>query len=83
MVASDRGAVGEGIEPGENGFIIDVSNGRGLTEVLIKLDTNVARYQAPPPLKRASMFTAAEHGAEIAELYRRLTVGRRHTVDPV
>jgi len=72
VVASDRGAVGEGITDGENGFLIDVSDGRGLTEALKRLDGNIARYQTPPRLAHAPPRTAADQGAELAELYREI-----------
>ncbi|MGH6864242.1 MAG: glycosyltransferase, partial [Methylocella sp.] len=77
VVASDRGAVGEGIEHGENGFIIDVSDGRGLTAVLKKLDADVSRYQAPPPKSQEPVRTAADQGREIAELYRKIGFASR------
>jgi glycosyltransferase involved in cell wall biosynthesis len=83
VIASDRGAVAEGIRHGEDGFVIDVSDGRGLTEVLQKLDADVARYQAPPPRERAPMRAAADQGRELAELYRRFIIhGRTESCDP-
>ncbi|MGB6175723.1 MAG: glycosyltransferase [Methylocella sp.] len=73
VIASDRGAMAEGIQHGENGFVIDVSDGRGLTEVLQKLDADVARYRAPPPKDGARARTAADQGAELAEVYRKIS----------
>jgi len=73
VVASNRGAVCECIKDGENGFVIDVSDSRALTEVLKKLDADVKRYQTPPPRAHASMRTAADQGAELAELYRKIS----------
>jgi glycosyltransferase involved in cell wall biosynthesis len=75
VVTSDRGAVSEGVKPGENGFIIDVSDGKGLTAVLRKLDADIARYQVPPPQSQEPMRTAADQGREIAGLYRKIFLG--------
>jgi glycosyltransferase involved in cell wall biosynthesis len=72
VIASDRGAVAEGIRHGENGFVIDVSNGRGLTAILKKLDADVAHYQTPPAKSPEPERTAADQGREIAELYRKI-----------
>jgi glycosyltransferase involved in cell wall biosynthesis len=71
VIASDRGAVAEGIRNGDNGFVIDVSDGRALTEVLQKLDADIVRYKTRPPGAAEPMRTAADQGAELAELYRR------------
>ncbi len=70
VIASDRGAVGEGVIPGENGFIIDVSDARGLTDVLRKLDADVPRYQTPPQQPEEPMRSAADQGRELAAMYR-------------
>jgi glycosyltransferase involved in cell wall biosynthesis len=75
MVASNRGAIGECVKHGENGFLIDVSDGRALTEVLKMLDADVARYQATPPRDEAPMRTAVDQGREVAELYQKLHCG--------
>jgi glycosyltransferase involved in cell wall biosynthesis len=73
VVASDRGAVAEGVRPGENGFIIDVADGRALTAILKKLDADVAHYQTPPAKSPEPERTAADQGREIAELYRKIS----------
>ncbi|ACK51657.1 glycosyl transferase group 1 [Methylocella silvestris BL2] len=78
VVTSNRGAMGEGIIPGENGFIIDVSDACDLTDLLRKLDADVVRYQAPPKVA-SSMRTAADQGAELAELYRKMGPAVRDT----
>jgi glycosyltransferase involved in cell wall biosynthesis len=70
VVASDRGAMAEGITDGQNGFVIDVSNGRGLTDVLRRLDSEAARFKAPPPREAQPMRTATDQGRDIAALYR-------------
>lgn len=70
VVASDRGAIAEGIENGRDGFVIDVSDGRSLAEVLRRLDADFERFAEPPPSDSTPMRTAADQGREIAELYR-------------
>lgn len=77
VVASDRGAVSEGVIPGENGFIIDVSDARGLTKVLHMLGADVARYQNAPPQSNEPVRTAADQGQEIAALYRDIVSKQR------
>ncbi len=72
VIASDRGAVAEAVKHGENGFVIDVSDGRGLTEVLKKLDADVVRFKTRPPGVTEPMQTAADQGAELAKLYRKV-----------
>jgi glycosyltransferase involved in cell wall biosynthesis/tetratricopeptide (TPR) repeat protein len=70
VVVSDRGAIAEGIIEGENGFVVDVSNGRGLIRVLRELDRDVARFKASPPGDPTPMRTSADQGRDIAEAYR-------------
>jgi glycosyltransferase involved in cell wall biosynthesis len=77
VIASDRGAVGEGIQHGENGFVIDVSDTRALTEVLKKLDGDVARYRAPPPKDSTRVRSAADQGVELVEVYREICAAER------
>jgi glycosyltransferase involved in cell wall biosynthesis len=75
VVASDRGAVGEGVKPDENGFIVDVSDGKGLTAIFRQLDADIARYLVPPR-SQGPMRTAADQGREIAALYRKICLGK-------
>ena len=72
VIASNQGSIGECVTDGENGFVIDVSDGRGLAEILRKLDANVARYQLPPPRKDKTMRSAADQGRDVVELYRKI-----------
>jgi len=75
VVASNRGAMAEDISHGKNGFVIDVSSGRGLAEILHTLDSDVERYRAPPPFDYTPIRTAAEQGQEVADLYRQIVRG--------
>jgi glycosyltransferase involved in cell wall biosynthesis len=79
VIASDRGALAESVEPGVNGFVVDVANTRGLTEVLKKLDADVVRYKSPPPPASAPLRTAADQGKELAEVYRSIDLPLRNS----
>ena len=74
VIASDRGAMSECIKEGENGFRIDVSDGRQLREVLERIDVEPARYQAPPRNRQTELRTAVDQGRELADLYRAVAV---------
>ncbi len=73
VVASDRGAIGGDVTDGVNGFVVDVSNGRGLTRALQRIDADPARYCTPPP--PTTLRTADEQGDELAEVYRQVLGG--------
>jgi glycosyltransferase involved in cell wall biosynthesis len=81
VVASDRGAVAEDIEDGRNGFVVDVSDGRGLTKVLGELDRDFRRFKQPAPAATKPMRTAADQGRDIAELYRKTRGARDRRED--
>jgi glycosyltransferase involved in cell wall biosynthesis len=72
VIASDRGAMGDGVLEGENGFVIDVTDGRALTAILGTLDADVARFKNAAPQDNAPMRTAADQGREIVALYRKI-----------
>jgi hypothetical protein len=61
----------------KHGFVIDVSDTRALTEVLKKLDADVARYRAPPPKDSTRVRSAADQGAELAKVYRKICAAER------
>ncbi|GJD47440.1 D-inositol-3-phosphate glycosyltransferase [Methylobacterium crusticola] len=68
VVASDRGAIGEDIEPGVDGFVVDVANPDGLRAALQAIDRDPARYRERPASTRP-IRTAAEQGADLLRLY--------------
>ncbi|ACL60424.1 glycosyl transferase group 1 [Methylobacterium nodulans ORS 2060] len=74
VVASDRGAVGEDITPGVDGFVIDVATPGPLRAVLSEIDGDVARFQAPPP-RTGPVRSAADQGAELLRLYEEILAG--------
>ncbi|MBP0613991.1 glycosyltransferase [Jiella mangrovi] len=71
VIASDRGAVGEPVIPGSNGFKIDVSSPEGLIEALAEIDRDPERYltspQAPVHMRRAR-----DQADELVALYREI-----------
>jgi glycosyltransferase involved in cell wall biosynthesis len=75
VIASDRGAMGEDVQPGLNGFVIDVSTIEGLLAALAEIDREPARYLRPPE-HRPVLRSADEQAAEVLEVYRRVLEGR-------
>ncbi len=49
VVASDRGAIGEDVRPGIDGFVIDVSDPIALIEVLQRIDDDPEQFRQPAP----------------------------------
>ena len=74
VVASDRGAIGEYVLDGRNGFVVDVSSPAGLEQVLRQIDTNRDLYLTPP-LECPPMRLAGDQGDELASLYVELVSG--------
>ena len=70
VVASDRGAIGTDVREDVDGHVIDVSDSRGLSEILMRIDRHPARYLEPPPAR--TLRTAAEQGDELASVYQGL-----------
>ncbi|GJE28102.1 glycosyltransferase [Methylobacterium organophilum] len=71
VVASDRGAIGGCVTPGENGFIVDVSSPRGLLDALRAIDADPQRYRTSPAAA-PSIRPASDQAAELAAIYRGL-----------
>ncbi len=78
VVASDRGAMGEDVEDGVDGFVVDVTTPKGLREALTRIDGDPARFRSPPPRTRP-IRTAAEQGADLLALYETLLSSRAAT----
>jgi glycosyltransferase involved in cell wall biosynthesis len=74
VIASDRGAIGEHISDGENGYTIDVSAISGLVRVLRHIDADHSRY-LEPPIRLPTLRTAREQGDELARLYDEILNG--------
>ncbi len=69
VIASDRGAIGDCIQEGENGHRIDVSDVNGLIDVLTRVDATPGRYLRAPDVE-LSLRTAEQQAEELASLYR-------------
>lgn len=81
VVASDRGAVGEGIEHGVNGWVVDVSTPAPFEAVLEEINGNPARHLEPPPASRVPMRTADDQARDLVAIYRDL-LGRPPEAGP-
>ncbi|MEH3144617.1 MAG: glycosyltransferase [Methylobacterium frigidaeris] len=75
VVASDRGAMGEDVEDGVDGFVVDVTTPHALREVLTRIDGEPARFRAPPGRTRP-IRKAAEQGADLLALYGTMVSSR-------
>lgn len=69
VLSSDRGAVGEDVVDGLNGFKVDVSSEEGILKALQEIDRNPERYlkspEAPTRLRHAS-----DQAEELIGIYR-------------
>ncbi len=72
VVASDRGAIGDEIAEGVNGFRIDVSSPAGLRAVLTRIEAEPNRFLNIPPAPETPMRTASDQGKDLIALYDRL-----------
>jgi glycosyltransferase involved in cell wall biosynthesis len=71
VVASDRGAIGQDVIDGENGFVVDVADHRGLVEALAQIDADPERYRvAPAP--RPDLRFASQQADDLHDVYRRV-----------
>jgi glycosyltransferase involved in cell wall biosynthesis/tetratricopeptide (TPR) repeat protein len=68
VVASSRGAVGEDVVPGQNGWVVDVSDPAALPRVLAEIEANPARYARPPAVRPAAR-TVAQQVDELVRIY--------------
>ena len=68
VLASDRGAIGEDVSPGVNGWVVDVATPAPLIEALGAIDREPHRYLAPPPSVR--LRTARDQADDLRAIYR-------------
>ena len=71
VVASDRGAIGEDVVEGVNGFVVDVSDPLGLMSALRVMNAQPDRFRVPPPAGPPPR-TSQDQADELAALYRRI-----------
>ena len=74
IVASDRGAVGDVVEDGRNGFRIDVSDSVALERVLLDIDQAPEKYRSRTNYP-VSLRSFDEQVDELVEIYR--NIGQR------
>lgn len=67
VVASNVGAIGEDIVPGENGFIVDVSSNEELCEIIATIDKTPLKFKQYAANYR--MRTAIEQVDELVTIY--------------
>ncbi len=68
VIASDRGAMGSCIVEGENGFVVDVSDAKGLAQALAMIDADPARFRRSPS-HRVALRRACEQADALKSLY--------------
>lgn len=68
IIASARGAIGQDVVPGQNGWVVDVSHVRPLIGVLEEIDANPKKYTSCPKL-RAVPRTVAQQVSDVVGRY--------------
>lgn len=76
VVASDRGAIGEDVRPGIDGFIVDVSTPEGLYEALSEINEHPELYTRSPA-RRVVVRSAKEQASDLIEIYKAITTTSR------
>jgi glycosyltransferase involved in cell wall biosynthesis len=71
VIASNRGAIGEDVAPGRNGWVVDVADPGALPRVLAEIDDTPDRYARPPELATPARGFA-DQVDEIAGIYDRV-----------
>jgi glycosyltransferase involved in cell wall biosynthesis len=71
VVASDRGAIGQDVVEGENGFVVDVADHRALVACLAQIDADPDRF-AKPPARRSVLRPAAAQAQDLHRVYQRI-----------
>ena len=75
VVASDRGAIGEDVRPGIDGFIVDVTSPAALSAVLATINSDPETYLRPAPQNEA-VRSSKEQADHLLHIYSRLTSER-------
>jgi glycosyltransferase involved in cell wall biosynthesis len=69
VVAGDRGAIGEEIVDGVNGFRVDVGSRDGLWAALARIDADPESFLASPPVPGTLPRMASDQGEDLIALY--------------
>lgn len=68
VVASDRGAIGEDVRDGVDGFIVDASTPVGVGDALRAINDDPQRFLESPP-RRSDIRLASDQARELISLY--------------
>lgn len=79
VVASNLGAIGEAVEVGRNGYIIDTSSTRDLRDILATMNAESVRYKIPPSQPAAAPRTTEDQARDLSRIYRDM-VGHRDRI---
>jgi glycosyltransferase involved in cell wall biosynthesis len=79
VVASDRGAIGEDVRPGIDGFVVDVSSPEALAAVLQEINDNPSRYLEAAP-RNPAVEPSRRQAERLLEIYEELLSGARSSV---
>ncbi len=71
VIAGNRGAMGDPVVDGINGFVVTVENASGISEALGKINSDIARFRQPPPVPQ-SLRTVDQQSADLVQIYREL-----------
>ena len=71
VIASNLGAMGEDVEPGRTGWLLDVAKAGALEAILSEIDADPARYAQPAPLRKLAR-TVADQVSDVVAVYERV-----------
>lgn len=71
VIASDRGGIGQCVDHGENGLVINVENADALRDALAEVDANHDYYLSPPE-QRPKLRLAVQQARDLTKLYRKI-----------
>jgi glycosyltransferase involved in cell wall biosynthesis/tetratricopeptide (TPR) repeat protein len=72
VIASDLGAIGQGVENDINGYVIDTRTPTGLRDVLRLVDDDPAKYREPPSRSPIRARPTADQAIALHGLYRKV-----------
>jgi FMN phosphatase YigB (HAD superfamily)/glycosyltransferase involved in cell wall biosynthesis/tetratricopeptide (TPR) repeat protein len=72
LVAGNKGAMGEVVIEGKNGFIVDVDDPSDMVRILKEIDSHPSRYMSSPEV-RPQIRSLSDFGGELLGHYREMT----------
>ena len=70
VVASNLGAIGEDIIPGENGFVVDVSSDQELSDIIMHIENHPKKFKEFSTVNK--IRTAIDQVDELVDIYKKL-----------